>query len=59
MSKNKKWEHIFENIYYVPVPREEIFEMEFYIKTRDRNFATFLNKPVTIELHFKPNPFWF
>lgn len=58
-SKQGKWEHMFQNVYYLPVSLEEIYEMEFYIKTRDGSLATFLNKPVTIELHFKPYPFLF
>lgn len=59
MTKQNKWDHTFQNIYYVPVCKEEIFEMEFYIKSRDGNYASFLNKPVAIELHFKPYPFLF
>ena len=59
MTKQIKWEHAFQNVYYLPVSREEIYEMEFYIRTGDGKLASFLNKPVTIELHFKPYPFLF
>lgn len=58
-TKQGKWEHMFQNVYYVPVSRKEIFEMEFYIKTKDGKLASFLDKPVAIELHFKPYPFLF
>ena len=59
MTKQNKWEHAFQNVYYVPVSVDEIFEMEFHIGDRDGNLASFLHKPVTIELHFKPYPFLF
>ena len=59
VTKQSKWEHIFQNVYYVPVSKEEIYEMEFYIKIRDGNYASFLTKPVAIELYFKPYPYLF
>lgn len=59
ITKQGKWEHMFQNVYYIPVSRKEIFEMEFYIRTTDGSFASFLNKPVSIEIHFKPYPFLF
>ena len=56
-SKPKKWKYSFDNVYYIPISRDEIIEMEFHIKTRDGQFASFLSEPVIIELHFKPYPF--
>lgn len=57
MTKQNKWQHSFQNVYYVPVSSEEILEMEFYIKTKDGQLASFLSNPVAIQLHFKPYPF--
>ena len=57
MTKQNKWEHMFQNVYYLPVSKQEIFEMEFYIKTRNGQDASFLNKPVILELHFKYYPY--
>ena len=58
-NRQGKWEHIFQNVYYIPVSCKEIFEI---IRTIDGNLASFLNNPVNtvnIDLHFKPYPFLF
>ena len=55
MSKMNKWQHIFSLPIYLSVAEHEIYEFEMYIRDLNGNYATFLQDPVLITLHFQQN----
>lgn len=58
MNDRKGWSYAFDSPIYVPMKRTELIEFEMYIKTDDGSFATFLESPVYLTLHFKRYPFY-
>ena len=52
------WSYSFANTYYLPVKRKEFIEFEVYIKCEDGSFASFLDSPLYMTLHFKQYPFY-
>lgn len=50
---------IFESPYYVPVRVNELNQIRVYIKDRNDEDCSFLNKGTCITLHFKRFPFVF
>ena len=50
---------IFESPYYVPVRVNELNQIRVYIKDRNDEDCSFLNKDTCITLHFKRFPFVF
>ena len=58
MNDRNGWHYIIDSPIYVPVKRTELIEFEVSIKTDDGNFATFLDSPVHLTLHFKRYPFF-
>lgn len=58
MNDRNGWNYIFDSPIYLPVKRTELIEFEVYIKAEDGSFATFLDSPVHLTLHFKRYPFF-
>ncbi|MCG8113111.1 MAG: hypothetical protein N0E59_20360 [Candidatus Thiodiazotropha taylori] len=58
MNEKNGWSYIFDKPIYLPVKRKEIIELEIYIKAVDGAFATFLESPAYMTLHFKHYPFF-
>lgn len=48
----------FHSVYYLPLKRKEFQEFEVYIKCEDGKFASLLDSPVYMTLHFKQYPFY-
>ena len=46
---------VFTPVYYLPVIKSEISEIEFLLKTEDKHFANTLTSLTEIVLHFKSN----
>ncbi len=57
-TKKNQWNYSFESDVYVPVSKHQIYEMEFYIKDRNGAYATQLDRPLMLTLHFKHYPFY-
>ena len=57
-SKKNQWMHLFASPFYLPVRKQEIYEMEFYIETQAGELASFLTEPLMITLRFKSYPFY-
>lgn len=55
--KKGNWTHQYTLPYYVDVNKSLIFDIEFYIKDRKSEYASFLKQPVTLTLHFRHFPF--
>ena len=53
MTKMRKWDHTFTVPIYVTVTENEIYEFEIFIKDLKGNYASFLQDPVLITLHFQ------
>ena len=53
MTKMRKWDHTFTVPIYVTVTENAIYEFEIYIKDLKGNYASFLQDPVLITLHFQ------
>lgn len=49
----------FQHISYVPVIKNELFDIEFYITDEHGDKPPFLTRPVSLTLHFKSYPFLF
>jgi hypothetical protein len=60
LEKNSKakWDYTFTNPFYVPVTKQELREIEIYIKRENDEDATDLMKPVYLTLHLKQYPFF-
>ncbi|OOZ35902.1 hypothetical protein BOW52_11065 [Solemya elarraichensis gill symbiont] len=60
LERNVKngWSYVLDPVIYLPVKRKEITELEVYIKTTDDTFASLLDSPLHLTLHFKQYPFW-
>ena len=56
-SSKGKWDYLFDNPFYVPVKKSELWEFLVYIKREDGEDASELMKPVYLTLHLKPFPF--
>ena len=52
------WQYVFDFPFYLPVKKSEFHQLEFVIKTRNGNLASFLLSPLFIALHFKRYPFY-
>lgn len=57
-TKTNQWIYTFESSFYVPVIRQEIYEMEFFIKTADGKLASELDQPLMLTLRFEKYPFY-
>lgn len=57
-SKKSQWLHSFSSPFYLPVLKQEIYEMEFYIETETGQLASFLNDPLMLTLRFRNYPFY-
>lgn len=51
---SRKWGVIYEAPIYLSMNKKEIYEFEIYIKDVEDRSASFLQEPVLITLHFKP-----
>ncbi|MEW8547552.1 MAG: hypothetical protein AB2693_28935 [Candidatus Thiodiazotropha sp.] len=60
LEKNNRnsWDYILDSPFYIPLKRQELLEFELYIKDDLGNFASFLDSPLHITLHFKQYPFY-
>ena len=45
--------------FHLPILKQEIYEMEFYIETANGKMASFLSEPLMITLRFRSYPFIF
>ena len=57
-TKKSQWLHSFSTIFQLPVVKQEIYEMEFYIETRNGHLATVLNEALMFTLRFRKYPFY-
>ena len=57
-TKKSQWLHTFTTTFQLPVLKQEIYEMEFYIETTKRQLASFLSEPLMITLRFRSYPFY-
>ena len=48
----RQFTNSFDWLYYLPVIKNEIREIEISIKDANGNFAAFLSKPISVTLHF-------
>ena len=55
-TKQNEWNYIFKSPFYIPLAKHEIYELEVYIKTFDGEFASFLQHPLMLTLHFLQLP---
>lgn len=53
-----RWDYTINNPLYVPVKKQELRELEIYIKREHDQDATQLIKPVYLTLHLKQYPFF-
>ena len=44
--------------FYLPILKQEIYELEFYIETEAGDLASFLSEPLMITLRFKSYPIY-
>jgi len=52
------WLTIVDTPFYVPKKNNNIYDIDIYITTDQNSFASFLDQPSTITLHFKSFPFF-
>lgn len=52
------WTSILENPHYMLVNGKELYDISIYITDRHGQYASFLDQPSTITLHFKSFPFF-
>ena len=57
-TKKSQWLYAFSIPFHLPVLKQEIYEMEFYIETTNGQLASFLNEPLMITLRFRNYPFY-
>ena len=57
-TKKSQWLHAFSTAFQLPVLKQEIYEMEFYIETADGLLASFFSEPLSITLRFRNYPFY-
>lgn len=57
-TKKSQWLHAFSIPFHLPVLKQEIYEMDFYIETKNGDLASFLNQPLMITLRFRNYPFY-
>ena len=57
-TKKSQWLHTFNTPYHLPVLKQEIYEIEFYIETANGQLASFLIQPLMITLRFRSYPFY-
>lgn len=57
-TKRNQWNYSFDSDFYIPLSKNNIYEMEFYIKGRNGELITQLDKPLMLTLHFKHYPFY-
>ena len=57
-TKKSQWLHAFLTPFHLPILRQEIYEMKFYIETANGQLASFLNEPLMITLRFRSYPFY-
>ena len=48
----------FLHLLYVDVIKSDVFDIQFLIKDAEGDYCSFINKPVTLQLHFKSYPFF-
>lgn len=53
-TKSRKWDVIYDAPIYLPMSEKEIYEFEIYLKDVQGRSASFLQDPLLITLHFKP-----
>ncbi len=54
-AKQNNWNYIFNPPIYLPLKKNEIFEIEFHIKDETGNDALFLTQPISMTIHLKKN----
>jgi hypothetical protein len=57
-SSKGRWDYTFNNPFYVPVKKQELRDLEIYIKREHDKDAIELMKPVYLTLHLKRYPFF-
>lgn len=53
-TKSRKWDAIYDAPIYLQMSEKEIYEFEIYLKDVQGRSASFLQDPLLITLHFKP-----
>ena len=56
--KKGSWTHKYSLSYYLNINKSLFFLMEFYVTTRQSEYASFLKQPVPLTLHFRQYPFF-
>ena len=51
------WNYIFETPLYLSLNKKELIEFEIYILTENESYASFIDSPLFLTLHFKQYPF--
>ena len=57
-TKKGQWLHTFSTLFYLPVLKQEIYEMEFYIETVNGQLTSFLSEPLMLTLRFRNYPYY-
>lgn len=57
-NKPGDWLMISELPHYIPVNTNELYDIDIYITDKQDNYASFLDRPSTLTLHFKSFPFF-
>ena len=57
-NKPGDWLMISELPHYIPVNTNELYGIDIYITDKQDNYASFLDRPSTLTLHFKSFPFF-
>ena len=57
-NKPGDWLMISELPHYIPVNTNELYDIDIYITDKQDNYASFLDRPSTLTLHFKSFTFF-
>lgn len=52
------WSTFIDLPHYIPINTNELYDIDIYIKDKQDNNASFLDRPSTLTLHFKSFPFF-
>jgi hypothetical protein len=57
-SSEGRWDYMIDTPFYVPVTKQELRDIEIYIKREHNEDASELMKPLYLTLHLKQYPFF-
>ena len=58
ITKRNQYSENFNPIFYLPVKRSDVNDIEFYITDENSELASFLDGNTTVTLHFRSYPFF-